>query len=60
LQELREKQQATTHILGTLIEAGNNKSGTPRLIIETTVEALKNCGKLPLYRRSDITITPRG
>ena len=60
LQAAREKQQAATHLVGTLIEAGNNKAGTPRLIIETTVESLKNCGRLPLYRRAEITLTPRG
>ncbi len=43
-------------LTGTIIEAGSDCNGIPRITIETTVENLRDLKSLPLYRRAEFTI----
>ena len=43
--------------IGTIVEAGTDCNGVPRLVIETTEEQLRAMAVLPLYRKVEFTIT---
>lgn len=56
---IKQEFEATgTQLTGNLIEAGNDPQGVPRIIIQTSASQLRDCGPLPFYLASTITIKP--
>ena len=47
-----------TSIIGSIVEAGDDEAGQPRLTIHTTREELKRIALIQFYRQARINFTP--